>query len=284
MPAALCTVATGEITRAKPIPARVRQHGGGDPPIPESVRYRGAGRLYRDRLPGDRRLGGDDQPQLGVLDQRNEGQHGAEPSGSDQRFHRRLDGDPDALVGRRAAVWRRRCAAGQTDCGVWRRYRAGRCSPVHVDRRWVSLPGEGGHVDFAPNSEEEDIILEVLRAEVGHVSAERVLSGPGHGQSVSRHRQRRTTACRRNGSRRTSPSGRWQTAASTAAARSSLFCVIMGRFGGNRRAESGHLRRRVHRRRHRAALYGILQGLGLPRRFRRQGGASATMCAKSRCS
>lgn len=28
-------------------------------------------------------------------------------------------------------------------------------------------------------SEEEDIILEVLRGEVGHVSAERVLSGPG---------------------------------------------------------------------------------------------------------
>ncbi|MEN8467924.1 glucokinase, partial [Enterobacter cloacae subsp. cloacae] len=23
---------------------------------------------------------------------------------------------------------------------------------VHVDKRWVSLPGEGGHVDFAPNS------------------------------------------------------------------------------------------------------------------------------------
>ena len=47
---------------------------------------------------------------------------------------------------------------------------------VHVDKRWISLPGEGGHVDFAPNSEEEAIILEILRA---------------------------------------------------------LFCVIMGRFGGN---------------------------------------------------
>ena len=35
---------------------------------------------------------------------------------------------------------------------------------VHVDKRWVSLPGEGGHVDFAPNSEEEAIILEILRA------------------------------------------------------------------------------------------------------------------------
>lgn len=36
----------------------------------------------------------------------------------------------------------------------------------HVDKRWVSLPGEGGHVDFAPNSEEEAIILEILRAEI----------------------------------------------------------------------------------------------------------------------
>ncbi len=50
---------------------------------------------------------------------------------------------------------------------------------VHVDKRWISLPGEGGHVDFAPNSEEEAMILEILRAEIGHVSAERVLSGPG---------------------------------------------------------------------------------------------------------
>ncbi len=50
---------------------------------------------------------------------------------------------------------------------------------IHADKRWLSLPGEGGHVDFAPNSEEEDIILEQLRTEMGHVSAERILSGPG---------------------------------------------------------------------------------------------------------
>ncbi|EKN3865135.1 glucokinase, partial [Yersinia enterocolitica] len=43
---------------------------------------------------------------------------------------------------------------------------------VNVDSRWISLPGEGGHVDFAPNSEEEDRILAVLRQELGHVSAE----------------------------------------------------------------------------------------------------------------
>lgn len=50
---------------------------------------------------------------------------------------------------------------------------------VNVDRRWISLPGEGGHVDFAPNSEEEDAILAVLR----HNWAMSLLSGyfPGRG-------------------------------------------------------------------------------------------------------
>ena len=103
---------------------------------------------------------------------------------------------------------------------------------VHVDKRWVSLPGEGGHVDFAPNSEEEGIILEVLRAEIGHVSAERVLSGPGlvnlyraivksDGRLPENLQPKDITAraledscidCRRA---------------------LSLFCVIMGRFGGD---------------------------------------------------
>lgn len=103
---------------------------------------------------------------------------------------------------------------------------------IHVDKRWVSLPGEGGHADFAPNSEEEDIILEQLRTEFGHVSAERVLSGPGlvnlyRAIVKADHRQPENlqpkdvteraladncTDCRRA---------------------LSLFCVIMGRFGGN---------------------------------------------------
>lgn len=48
---------------------------------------------------------------------------------------------------------------------------------VHVDKRWVSL-GEGGHVDFAPNSEEEGIILEELRASWG-MFPQNACSGPG---------------------------------------------------------------------------------------------------------
>jgi len=41
------------------------------------------------------------------------------------------------------------------------------------------IEGEGGHVSFAPRDEGEANILAVLEAKFGHVSAERVVSGPG---------------------------------------------------------------------------------------------------------
>ena len=153
---------------------------------------------------------------------------------------------------------------------------------VHVDRRWVSLPGEGGHVDFAPNSEEEDIILEVLRAEVGHVSAERVLSGPG---PVNLYR-----AIVKADNRLPE---KWEPKDITERALAdscidcrralSLFCVIMGRFGGNLALNLG-------------TFGGVYIAGGIVPRFMEffkasgfraafeDRGASATMCAKSRCS
>lgn len=45
--------------------------------------------------------------------------------------------------------------------------------------RWIPLQGEGGHVSFSPFNDKEDEILRILRREYGHVSAERLLSGPG---------------------------------------------------------------------------------------------------------
>jgi glucokinase len=42
-----------------------------------------------------------------------------------------------------------------------------------------ALSGEGGHVTLAPADDEESELLAVLRRRFGHVSAERVLSGPG---------------------------------------------------------------------------------------------------------
>ena len=41
------------------------------------------------------------------------------------------------------------------------------------------VPSEGGHADFAPRDETQVDLYRFLRAEFGHVSWERVLSGPG---------------------------------------------------------------------------------------------------------
>lgn len=41
------------------------------------------------------------------------------------------------------------------------------------------LPSEGGHASFAPEDETQDDLLRYLRAQLGHVSWERVVSGPG---------------------------------------------------------------------------------------------------------
>ncbi|ADU70117.1 glucokinase [Pantoea sp. At-9b] len=103
---------------------------------------------------------------------------------------------------------------------------------VHVDKRWVSLPGEGGHVDFAPNSEEEAEILEVLRAELGHVSAERVLSGSGLVnlyRAIVKSDQREPE----NLKPKDVTERALQDSCTDCRRALSLFCVIMGRFGGN---------------------------------------------------
>lgn len=50
---------------------------------------------------------------------------------------------------------------------------------VAVDTKWVSLAGEGGHVDFAPTSDIEIKILQFLLKKYHHVSAEQLLSGLG---------------------------------------------------------------------------------------------------------
>jgi glucokinase len=44
---------------------------------------------------------------------------------------------------------------------------------------WRPLPGEGGHATMAPANARESALLERMRGHFGHVSAERVLSGPG---------------------------------------------------------------------------------------------------------
>lgn len=49
-----------------------------------------------------------------------------------------------------------------------------RCGP-----RWQPLASEGGHVTLAAGSAEEAALIETVRGDYPHVSAERLLSGPG---------------------------------------------------------------------------------------------------------
>jgi len=44
---------------------------------------------------------------------------------------------------------------------------------------WVALTGEGGHATMAPATDRESAVLDNMRRRFDHVSAERVLSGPG---------------------------------------------------------------------------------------------------------
>jgi glucokinase len=46
-------------------------------------------------------------------------------------------------------------------------------------QHYVALASEGGHSDFAPQSDQEIALLKYLQQQYGHVSYERVLSGPG---------------------------------------------------------------------------------------------------------
>jgi len=55
----------------------------------------------------------------------------------------------------------------------------GVCSLIMSPSGWLPISGEGGHSDFAPNTKLEFEILTLLAKKFGHVSVERILSGPG---------------------------------------------------------------------------------------------------------
>lgn len=50
---------------------------------------------------------------------------------------------------------------------------------VFRNGEYIPIASEGGHVDFAPSSDAEVRLWRFLREKFGHVSVERVLSGPG---------------------------------------------------------------------------------------------------------
>jgi glucokinase len=50
---------------------------------------------------------------------------------------------------------------------------------LHVDERWIAVPSEAGHVEFAAVSPREIALCDLLRQRFGRVQVERVVSGPG---------------------------------------------------------------------------------------------------------
>ena len=55
----------------------------------------------------------------------------------------------------------------------------GEAALIWDGRRYRAVPSEGGHADFAPRNELEVALLRSLAKRFGHVSYERILSGPG---------------------------------------------------------------------------------------------------------
>jgi glucokinase len=55
----------------------------------------------------------------------------------------------------------------------------GESALVWEDEKYWAVASEGGHTDFAPRGAEQIALLNSLATEFGHVSYERVLSGPG---------------------------------------------------------------------------------------------------------
>lgn len=103
---------------------------------------------------------------------------------------------------------------------------------VSIDDRWLSLAGEGGHMDLTSNSELEDKLLQQLRNEFGHVSAERALSGPGIANiynALVKSEQRIPEQLSAMQVSERALSGECEDCKKAL----NLFCVLMGRFAGN---------------------------------------------------
>ena len=98
--------------------------------------------------------------------------------------------------------------------------------------RQIVIASEGGHATLAATSRREDAILDQLRQRFGHVSAERVLSGPG-----LENLYRAIAAVDeidvplRNASEITQAA--LQGACLTSRAALDMFCAMLGGFAGN---------------------------------------------------
>ena len=97
---------------------------------------------------------------------------------------------------------------------------------------WIPLQGEGGHASFSPVTGQEIEILRILRQRYQHVSAERLLSGPGLVNLYQAHAALERVPAEAYSPADISRKGKEGQCALCAAALES-FCAIMGTVAGN---------------------------------------------------
>lgn len=102
---------------------------------------------------------------------------------------------------------------------------------VPAGAQWIALPGEGGHASFSPADEREAALLRIVWRTHAHVSAERLISGPGLSVLADALCEQRARA----------PLGLDAAAIATRAAAGdelcteaiAVFCAMLGGFAGN---------------------------------------------------
>ncbi len=108
----------------------------------------------------------------------------------------------------------------------------GVCTLLPVEKGFKVLPGEGGHIDFAPSSYLEISILKELKNRYHHVSIERLLSGDGIVNIYQALSKIKSTKGTLNSAKEISTAalrGIDQLAVETL----SVFCKILGATAGN---------------------------------------------------
>lgn len=103
---------------------------------------------------------------------------------------------------------------------------------VQASGKWIALPGEGGHVDFAPNSDVEAAILKFLQRRYAHVSVEQLLSGPGIVQIYEAQAELMGKSAVFTKAAEITQAA-LDESCPVAAATLASFCAILGSFAGN---------------------------------------------------
>ncbi|WP_392562620.1 glucokinase [Orbus sturtevantii] len=103
---------------------------------------------------------------------------------------------------------------------------------LSIAGKWLSLPGEGGHVELPMINDSEDKILSILRQKFGRVSAERFLSGSGL-VNIYQALVELTNQSKQDITASEIVTQALEQSCQICLQTLSLFCAFMGRFGGN---------------------------------------------------